>query len=161
MRNILLAVVVCLLGASCGAQSAGAPDYRNPKLPVPDRVADLLKRMTLEEKVEQLAGGRRRMMATQDPEAQKIFGKFRDLYREDSTMSVHDAAVLRNEAQKYLVEKTRLGIPAIFQGEALHAYMAYGSTSFPQVLGLASTWDSALVQKVFTAAADEMASSGT
>ncbi len=161
MRNILLAVVVCLLGASCGAQSAGAPDYRNPKLPVPDRVADLLKRMTLEEKVEQLAGGRRRMMATQDPEAQKIFGKFRDLYREDSTMSVHDAAVLRNEAQTYLVEKTRLGIPAIFQGEALHGYMAYGSTTFPQVLGLASTWDSALVQKVFTAAADEMASSGT
>ena len=161
MRNILLAVLVCFLVASCCAQSTGAPDYRNPKLSVPDRVADLLKRMTLEEKVEQLAGGRRRMMATQDPEAQKIFGKFRDLYREDSTMSVHDAAVLRNEAQKYLVEKTRLGIPAIFQGEALHGYMAYGSTSFPQVLGLASTWDPALVQKVFTAAADEMAASGT
>src|SRR6266853_1969982 len=161
MRNILLAVVVCFLAASGCAQSTGAPDYRNPKLPIPDRVADLLKRMTLEEKVEQLAGGRRRLMATQDPEGQKIFGKFRDLYREDSTMSVHDAAVLRNEAQKYLVEKTRLGIPAIFQGEALHGYMAYGSTSFPQVLGLASTWDPALVQKVFTAAADEMAASGT
>src|SRR6266704_4601827 len=161
MRNILPAVVVCLLAASCCAQSTSASDYRNPKLPIPDRVADLLKRMTLEEKIEQLAGSRRRLMATQDPEAQKIFGKFRDLYREDSTMSVHDAAVLRNEAQKYLVEKTRLGIPAIFQGEALHGYMAYGSTSFPQVLGLASTWDPELVQQAFSAAADEMASSGT
>src|SRR6266568_496668 len=161
MRNILPAVVVCLLAASCCAQSTSASDYRNPKLPIPDRVADLLKRMTLEEKIEQLAGSRRRLMATQDPEAQKIFGKFRDLYREDSTMSAHDAAVLRNEAQKYLVEKTRLGIPAIFQGEALHGYMAYGSTSFPQVLGLASTWDPELVQQVFTAAGDEAGSAGT
>src|SRR6266480_7461162 len=147
---------IALLVISCLGQNV--PDYRNPKLPVPDRVADLLKRMTLEEKVEQLAGGRRRMIAMQDPEAQKIFGKFRDLYPEDSTISVHDAAVLRNEAQKYLVDKTRLGIPAIFQGEALHGYMAYGSTSFPQVLGLASTWDLALVEQVFAAASDEMSS---
>ena len=66
----------------------------------------------------------------------------------------------RNAAQHYLVEKTRLGIPGIFQGEALHGFMAYGSTSFPQVLGLASTWDPELVQQAFTAAADEMASAG-
>ena len=63
--------------------------------------------------------------------------------------------------QKFLIEKTRLGIPGIFQGEALHGYMSYGSTSFPQVLGLSSTWDPELIQQVFTAAADEMASSGT
>ncbi len=56
--------------------------------------------------------------------------------------------------------KTRLGIPVIFQGEALHGFMEYGSTSFPQVLGLASTWDPELVQQAFNAAADEMASSG-
>ena len=60
----------------------------------------------------------------------------------------------------YLVDKTRLGIPGLFQGEALHGFMAYGSTSFPQVLGLASTWDPELVQQAFNAAADEMASSG-
>ncbi len=42
----------------------------------------------------------------------------------ESQISPHDAAELRNEAQKYLLEKTRLGIPAIFQGEALHGYMA-------------------------------------
>src|SRR5258708_18629588 len=161
MRNILLAVVVSLLAASCPAQSTGVPDYRNPKLPVQNRVADLLKRMTLEEKVEQLAPGRRRMAATPDPEGQRVFAKLGELYRENSTVSAHDAAEWRNEAQKYLLEKTPLGIPAIFQGDALHGYMAYWSTSFPQVLGLASTWDPALVQQVFTAAGDEMASSGT
>src|SRR5437660_5302586 len=101
------------------------------------------------------------MMTTTDPEGQRIFGKFREVFKVESQISPHDAAELRNDAQKYLLEKTRLGIPAIFQGEALHGYMAYGSTSFPQVLGLASTWDSALVEQVFTAASDEMASAGT
>jgi len=82
------------------------------------------------------------------------------MYREDSQVSPHDAAAARNAAQHFLMEKTRLGIPAIFPGEALHGFMAYGSTSFPQVLGLASTWDPELVQQAFTAAGDEMASAG-
>ncbi|HEY8672113.1 MAG TPA: glycoside hydrolase family 3 N-terminal domain-containing protein [Terriglobales bacterium] len=160
MRTLTLATVL-LFALSCAAQEDKVPAYRNPKLPVLDRVADLLQRMTLEEKVDQLAGGRRRTMAKSDPEGQRIFQKFQDFYKLESQASPHDAAELRNQAQKYLLEKTRLGIPAIFQGEALHGYMAYGSTSFPQVLGLASTWDPDLVYQAFTAAGDEMASSGT
>ena len=58
------------------------------------------------------------------------------------------------------MEKTRLGIPALNMGEALHGFMEYDSTSFPQVLGLGSTWDPKLVHEVFTAAGDEMASAG-
>ena len=164
MRNILrLTAAVTLAAALFGQASAqqSVPPYRNPKLPIPDRVADLLQRMTLEEKVDQLAGGRRRMMAMPDPEGQAIFQKFRTLYSNDAHASAFDAATLRNQAQKYMMEKTRLGIPMLFAGEALHGYMAYGSTSFPQVLGLASTWDPELVQQVFTAASDEMASAGT
>ena len=160
MRTILNLTVVLALAAACVGQDR-VPEYRDPKLPIPDRVADLVKRMTLEEKVDQLAGGRRRLVAIQDPEGQAIFQKFRELFRNESQASGRDAAELRNQAQKYLVEKTRLGIPALFQGEALHGYMAYGSTSFPQVLGLASTWDPELVQQVFTVAGDEMASAGT
>jgi beta-glucosidase len=67
---------------------------------------------------------------------------------------------LRNAVQRYLVEKARLGIPTFFQGEALHGFMSNGGTSFPQVLGFASTWDPALVQQVFASAADEMGSAG-
>jgi beta-glucosidase len=159
MRSIVSLALVLLFGAACVAQSA--PDYRNPKLPIPDRVAELLRQMTIEEKVDQLAGGRRRMLTTAGPEDQRVFGKLQDLYKPESQISPRDAAELRNEAQKYLVEKTRLGVPGIFQGEALHGYMAYGSTSFPQVLGLASTWDPVLVEQVFTAAADEMSAAGT
>jgi len=164
MRIMLNLSVALVLAVACLAQNGvqdSVPAYRNPKLPIPDRVTDLLQRMTLEEKVDQLAGGRRRMMTIQDPEGQAIFQKFRELFRNESQTSAHDAAGLRNQAQKYMLEKTRLGIPMLFMGEALHGYMAYGSTSFPQVLGLASTWDPELVQQVFTAAGDEMASAGT
>lgn len=139
------------------------PDYRNRNLPIEKRVADLLSRMTLEEKVDQIAGGMHNGLLDTTgrftPEQAETM--LRELYREDNTISAYDAAVLRNAAQRYAVEKTRLGIPRLFEGEALHGYMAYGSTSFPQCLGLASTWDPELVRQVFDAAADEMASAGT
>ena len=136
------------------------PAYRNPNFTAEERAADLVKRMTLEEKVDQLAGGRRRARNSGNAEEKQVFEELGRLYRENSQVSPHDAAEARNKVQHYLVEKTRLGIPGILQGEALHGFMAYGSTSFPQVLGLASTWDPELVQQAFTAAADEMASSG-
>src|ERR1700747_1213743 len=121
MRNCLSFIALVLAGLCLGQVSAQetVPPYRNPKLPVPDRVADLLQRMTLEEKVDQLAGGRRWMTTIQDPEGQAIFQKLRELFRNESQASAHDAAALRNQAQKYLVEKTRLGISALFQAEAL------------------------------------------
>ena len=161
MRYLFGSVLLFALLGNALAQTP-VPDYRNPNLPIEQRVADLLKRMTLEEKVEQL-GGRYRpgILDTTgkftDANAREIFRK---MFSVDSKMSPHDAAVLRNAVQRYLVEKTPLGIPAIFQGEALHGFMENGSTSFPQALGLASTWDPELVRQVFTAAADEMASAG-
>jgi beta-glucosidase len=161
MRFFLYCV---LLSAFLGTASAQTPlpEYRNPKLPIPQRVADLLKRMTLQEKIEQL-GGRYRpgiLDTTGKFNDQNARQAFRQFFNPDSKMSSHDAAVLRNAMQRYLVEKTRLGIPALMQGEALHGFMSNAATSFPQALGLASTWDPALVREVFTAAADEMASAG-
>jgi len=63
--------------------------------------------------------------------------------------------------QKWLIEKTRLGIPAIFHDEILHAHMARGSTSFPQPLALASTWDPDFIARVFTAGALETRARGS
>ncbi|MGA2099765.1 MAG: glycoside hydrolase family 3 N-terminal domain-containing protein [Candidatus Sulfotelmatobacter sp.] len=159
-RHLLFVVILlnALLVSSFSQEST--PAYRDSKLSAAERAADLLKRMTLEEKVDQLAGGRRRARPIEDLEGKQIFENLAKLFREDAQVSAHDAAVIRNNAQHYLAEKTRLGIPAIFQGEALHGFMAYGSTSFPQALGLASTWDPQLVQQAFSAAGDEMASAG-
>jgi beta-glucosidase len=161
MRYLACLVFTVFLLFSVAAHET-VPDYRNPDLSIEQRVSDLLKRMTLEEKVDQLRGGRHPSIldTTGEFSQDRAPELFRQLYNPDSRFSPHDAAVLRNAAQRYLTEKTHLGIPAIFQGEALHGFMEYRSTSFPQALGLASTWDPDLIREVFTAAADEMASAG-
>jgi len=139
------------------------PDYRNPKLAIEDRVADLLKRMTLEEKVDQIAGGFRHVGLVdttgkfKEENAREAFGQLRDM---KGHMSARDRAVLRNAAQRYQLEKTRLGIPSLSLGEGLHGFMENGSTSYPQSIGLASTFDTNLIHEVFTAVADEMSAVG-
>jgi len=158
-------VVAALLSifslSSIAAAQTAAQDYRNPKLPIEQRVANLLKQMTIEEKIDELAGGPGSWEAQADPESRKTLQDFGKLWRPETEISPREGAVMRNAVQKVHVEKTRLGIPTLFRGEALHGYMERGSTSFPQVLGLASTWDPDLVLQVFTAAGDEMAATGT
>lgn len=139
--------------------------WKSPSIPIEQRVRDLLSRMTLEEKVEEISGGRPSNAGILDNTGRfngmNAAEAFRQLYSmEGKHLSVRDAAILRNALQRYRLEKTRLGIPAIFQGEALHGFMSFGATSFPQAIGLASAWDTDLMREVFTAAADEMASSG-
>jgi beta-glucosidase len=84
----------------------------------------------------------------------------KQLYDVDNKIGPRERALLHNALQRFQLERTRLGIPGIFFGEGLHGYMAYGSTSFPQALGLASTWDPILVKQVFTAVGEEMGASG-
>jgi beta-glucosidase len=141
------------------------PKYRNPNLTIDERVADLLPRMTLEEKVEQISGGGRgRSVEVIDPTGtftnEQAKATLAQWWDPDLVFPAKRAAILRNGIQRYLREKTRLGIPSLFMGEALHGFMEYGSTSFPQALGLASTWDPELVHQIFTAAGDEAGSSG-
>ena len=146
-----------------GARQA-APDYRNPNLPIAKRVADLLSRMTLEEKVDQISGGRREgafIDSTGRFTPEQARHAMREMFSNDNSLSPYDMAVLRNAAQRYAVEKMPHGIPILFMGEALHGFMENGSTSFPQCIGLASTWDPALIHQVFDAASDEMSASGT
>ena len=118
-QNLLLTALLGLLLPCCFAQEA-QPAYRNPNLTPQERAADLVKRMTLEEKVDQLAGGRRRARAaSENPEEKQAFEALVKLYREDSQVSAHDAAEARNKAQHYLVEKTRAGHSGNFSGRSL------------------------------------------
>jgi beta-glucosidase len=70
------------------------------------------------------------------------------------------AAMRVNSVQKYMREKTRLGIPVFVDAEALHGFMAEGATSFPQAIALGCTWDTALVEQVFTVAGMEAGARG-
>jgi beta-glucosidase len=168
VRGLILILPLFHAMAASGQAAKPSPEptprYRNANLSTEDRVADLLSRMTLEEKVEQISGGGWSKLEVIDPtgtfttqQARETLAKWGD---PDLSLPAKRAAILRNGVQRYLKEKTRLGIPTMFMGEALHGFMEDSSTSFPQALGLASTWDPELVHQVFTAAGDEAGAAG-
>lgn len=143
--------------------------YKNPQLPVDQRVKDLIGRMTLEEKVAQLVclWNSKPQVSPQtafstdlgdfSPEKARQVMKHGvgQIARQREQKGLREGAVFANAIQKWLVENTRLGIPAILHDEILHGHMALGSTSFPQPIAMASSWDPDFIAKVFTAAALE------
>ena len=151
------------------------PDYKNPRLPVERRVADLLSRMTLEEKVAQLTclWASRPQVNPQtnfdtdrgdfSPEkaAEVMKHGIGQIARQREQKDPRQGAMFANAVQKWLIENTRLGIPAILHDEILHGHMAKGSTSFPQPIALATTWDPEFITKVFTAGALETRARGS
>ena len=66
-----------------------------------------------------------------------------------------------NAAQHWAVEHTRLGIPILMHEESLHGYVARDATSFPQAIGLASTWDPARDSRIFSGRARSAARGAT
>lgn len=158
----LLLILIVLWFRSAATQQL--PDYRNPQLPIEQRVKDLESRMTLEEKVEIMSLRNVSDYKIVDPtgtftdaRAHEIFKR---MYDPDFRLSAHDGAILRNAAQRYLLEKSRLSIPAIFWDDAPQGFMSDGATMFPAAIALASSWDTDLVRRVFDSVADEMAASG-
>ena len=147
-------------------------DYRNSELPVSQRVADLLSRMTLEEKAAQTCMMRGveyasipspKQNCSVEPETEfdesallKDFGK-------DGIGFIHDMyslPVAFNKIQKYFIENSRLGIPAIFTGEALHGISGTRGTVFPIPLNFGATFDPDLVRQVGEAIGAETRSLG-
>lgn len=133
------------------AATANAQLYKDPKAPVQKRVADLLKRMTIEEKVGQMSmsslGG-----SLKNPIA---YGVLESPFI--SAMGVAKQSII---AKRYAFEKTRLGIPPIQIGECLHGQLASGATIFPQSIGQGSTWNPALIEQMGSVIAYEAYSSG-
>jgi beta-glucosidase len=164
MRVAPVDALLLLTIAGADAQEP-RPPYKDPSRPVEERVRDLLGRMTLEEKVDQIKGGRPLEQGVVDPAGRLTEANLEELLqqrrRHDHRLTTRDLAELNNALQRHRLEKSRLGIPSLMFGEGLHGFMSYGATSFPQAIALASTWDPDFVKQVFTAVADEMASSGT
>jgi len=122
-----------------------------------NNVRDLVKRMRIEEKVAQL-GSIPASELLEDgkfsrEKASRLISKgIGQVTRlAGSSVSPRDPAkiaMLANDIQRFLVEETRLGIPAIIHEECLSGLMAWGATTFPQAIGLASTWDPELIQNI-------------
>jgi beta-glucosidase len=157
------------------AEAAGAKAfpakarYRDPKLPVDRRVADLLRRMTPAEKVAQLISVNWEHTHLDDPKthafspelAEKLIGNgIGEITRPSDRHDAAGAIAFANDIQRYLVEKTRLGIPTLLHEEALHGFVAPKGTSFPQAIALAATFDPALAERLFTVAARQARARG-
>jgi beta-glucosidase-like glycosyl hydrolase len=151
--------------------------YRDPRRPVAERVADLVARMTLDEKVAQLCSiwlmvdpERGEVAPAQfatlfggDPDPERLLGQgVGEITRPLGTRPVDPTAGAQmvNDLQRRLVEGTRLGIPAICHEECLTGLMAQGATSFPSPLNFGSTWDPDLVEQVGRAIGRQMRAVG-
>jgi len=155
------------------------PVYEDPNAPVEARVDDLLKRMSLEEKVAQMLSIwdaksevfdaklelDPRKMAQKYPNGVGQFARPSDASGPKSPRLApgRDARAtvrLVNALQRFAVQHTRLGIPIMFHEEGLHGYAAVGATSFPQAIALASSWDPPLVRAVNSVTAREIRARG-
>ena len=122
--------------------------YRDPELAVPQRVADLLTRMTPEELVGQ-------MMQLDAREG-----------LEQHVLTTHVGSILHASPERLaeaheLVSRTRLGIPLLVGEDCIHGHSFFsGATIFPTQLGMAATWDPSLVERAARATAVEVASTG-
>ncbi len=138
--------------------------------PIESRIKDLLGRMTLEDKCHQLDIWHVDATKTSDPQVfQKQLKNLGDTIKDgigflqfDTKLPAAEYIPNFNAIQKYFVEQTRLGIPAISNGEGCHGFVGNDtqSTVFPVSPTLGSTWDPELVESVFAAVAKEMRSYG-
>ncbi len=170
LTSRMLILIVILFAVACNSDKQ-LPDYKNSEKSVDARVADLLGRMTLEEKVAQTLSiwkGKNEFMTPEgdflEEKAQEILKNGIGHIARPGEVNVEGKPNLSplkqvkfaNAIQKHLIEKTRLGIPAIFHEEALHGQQAPGATSFPQAIALSGTWDTELITEVFSSIAKEI-----
>ena len=173
VRMILLPLAIC---ATCSvALAQEVPPYRDPKLPVEQRVSDLLSRMTLEEKLAQMEGAWENPQFINQQQAFFVDDKgaflsekaavvlkngLGEISRPSEGRGPRAMAEFTNAVQKWVKENTRLGIPVVFHDECLHGHVAPGGTSYPMAIALSSTWNPGLVGEVFTATAAEVRARG-
>jgi beta-glucosidase len=164
------------------AQPPNVLPYRDASLPTEQRVADLLARMTLEEKAAQMMcvwQQKAETLVDQNgafdlEKARRAFGHGNGIGQvgrpSDAGSSGHEPekgrnpramAELTNAIQRFFVDESRLGIPVIFHEECLHGHAAVGATSFPQPIGLAGTFNPALVESLYEMTAAEARVRGT
>lgn len=129
--------------------------YKDPSQPVEKRVEDLLARMTLEEKVAQLAGDLPvSFIVDGKVSLEALRQKFPDghgRFTQYSMAGIVDPvqiAEISNTLQHYFVEETRLGIPVALQTENLCGYPAAGGTLFPAQINVGCTWEPELARQM-------------
>ena len=162
-RLVLLLVLLCV--TSVAAKKYKYP-YQDPKLLAEERVNDLLLRMTLAEKIDQLSMKSLNQLKLDEKgevteeSLEKLFGGQSIGCLESPFVEHEKIAKFSEAADLYLRKHTRLGIPAIQIAECLHGQMALGATIFPQAIGQGSTWNPNLIYRMAEIIAKEASLAG-
>lgn len=147
--------------AAASQATSSQPLYKNPHASIDDRVSDLLKRMSVQEKMAQLIQG------DMSNYLDLTYGTFNKSglvwnmeYRANSVWTgyytnmttVKKAAQL---AQEYLLKETELGIPTFVQSEGLHGFLGLNATIFNSPIGVGCSFNPSLVETMANAIATE------
>ena len=125
-----------------------SPAYQDSSRPIDERVADLLSRMSVEEKIGQML-----QLDARDDLA-------------DHVLRRHVGSILHTSPERIveanrLTAQTRLRIPLLVGEDCIHGHSFWpGATIYPTQLGMAASWDAELVQRVARATAVEVAATG-
>lgn len=133
---------------------------------VEDKINLIVSNMTLEEKVWQMGMVPSRLLMDEDgnfnrEKADKVFKGYSIGGFQDPRLEPKKSVEFIKQAQDYLKQNTKPGIPAIVVGETLHGYWGPEATIFPQAIGLSSTWNTGLVEAIAEASAKEARAVGT
>ncbi|WP_290375485.1 glycoside hydrolase family 3 N-terminal domain-containing protein [uncultured Duncaniella sp.] len=168
--------------ATALSTTATTPVYLQASKPTEERVADLLSRMTLEEKAGQLLCPMGWEMYERRPDGSIAPSeKFREQNRGkmpvggywatlradpwtqktlENGLSPAEGAAALNALQAFAIDSTRLGIPILFAEECPHGHMAIGATVYPTGLSMAGTWHPELIRRAGEEIALEARSTG-
>jgi len=146
---------------------SATPIFKDLSRSTTERVEDLLSQMTLDEKIAQMGScwvyQLLEKLEFSPAKAQPLLSSgIGHVTRVGGASNVlpAESAVLTNRIQKFLIENTRLGIPAVVHEECCSGYMARGATVFPQAIGVASAWEPELVEAMSDAIRAQMRSIG-
>jgi len=138
--------------------------FKNSKLPIEERVKDLLGRMTLEEKIAQMRSlSFSQFLVNGKMDESKIANATKNLSYgtiEGIKLTAKEISDYSVILQKFMKEKTRLGIPVIVTTEALHGSVQDNSTIFPQALAQGSTFNPDLIKKMTALISRELKAQG-
>ena len=137
--------MLCLLGSVL--LGLATPVYQDASAPIGARVADLLARMTIAEKVAQL------QVISNSARLPGLVNTSLGVLRSASSLKA------RNALQKTFFEGSRLRIPVAFYHESLHSG-SDAAVKFPELVTLGASWDVALVEQVYVAVAEATRSAG-
>ncbi|KAJ5040647.1 uncharacterized protein L3040_006296 [Drepanopeziza brunnea f. sp. 'multigermtubi'] len=157
--KLLFPTASCLLFAVISA--ATTPLYKDPSASIDDRVADLLSRMTIEDKTAQMVQGDIGNWVDMTTNVFNATGLAWNMANRAGQFYVGYPSPQQwisegiKKAQEYLVHNTTLGIPALVQSEGIHGFLARDATIFNSPIGLGSSWNPGLIEKMGAAIAQE------